>query len=185
MSTYSLSHLSDPALLQGLAALVARDRAVTAELLAHIAEIDARKLYLPAAYPSMFAYCVGELGLSEHAAYKRIQAARRAREFPAIFPALADGRLHLTGLGLLAPHLTPENADELLLAGRWEADMEQATAEAVERFSVLPGVPLLQFPRLGALGGFEGGADKVTRQFALALAREEVAHRDPPLEGAP
>ncbi len=63
MKTYSLSHLSDHALLRDLAALVARDRETTAALLAHIAEVDARKLYLPAAYPSMFLYCVQELHL--------------------------------------------------------------------------------------------------------------------------
>ena len=48
---YSLSHLSDQALLRDLAALVTRDRATTADLLAHLAEVDARKLYLPAAHP--------------------------------------------------------------------------------------------------------------------------------------
>ena len=61
MCAYSLSHLSDCALLRDLAALVAQDRATTARLLAHIAECDARRLYLPAAHPSMFAYCVHEL----------------------------------------------------------------------------------------------------------------------------
>src|SRR2546428_7265561 len=114
MPAYSLSHLGDPELLRGLAALVARDRATTASLLAHIAEFDTRRLYLPAAYPSTYAYCVHELHLSEDAAYKRIQAARVAREFPVIFEALADGRLHLTGVGMLAPYLTPENSEELL-----------------------------------------------------------------------
>jgi len=113
---YSLVHLSDDALLHGLATLVARDRGTTAELLAHIAEVDARKLYRPAAYPSMFAYCVGELHLSEDAAAKRIQVARAARRFPEIFAAVADGRLHLTGLNLLAAHLTEETAVELLAA---------------------------------------------------------------------
>src|SRR5262245_6582671 len=71
MATYSLTHLSDGALLRDMAALVAQDRTTTAALLAHLAEVDARKLYLPAAYPSMFAYCVGELRLSEEAAFKR------------------------------------------------------------------------------------------------------------------
>ena len=88
MSSYSLSHLSDQTLLSDLAALVARDRATTAALLAHIAEVDARRLYLPAAYPSLYAYCVGELGLCEQVAFKRIRAARTARQFPAIFPAV-------------------------------------------------------------------------------------------------
>ena len=87
MSSYSLSHLSDSVLLRDLAVLIAQDRATTAALLAHLAEVDARKLYLPAAHPSMFSYCIHELRLSEDAAYKRIQAARMARQFPAIFTA--------------------------------------------------------------------------------------------------
>src|SRR5438093_6419035 len=102
MCSYSLSHLSDRALLRDLSALVARDRATTAALLAHIAEVDARRLYLPAAHPSMYAYCVHELRLSEDAAFKRIRAARAARQFPALFAALAEGRLHLSGVALLA-----------------------------------------------------------------------------------
>ena len=45
MATYSLSHLSDGTLLHDLATLVARDRTITAQLLAHLAEVDARRLY--------------------------------------------------------------------------------------------------------------------------------------------
>src|SRR5437867_9308817 len=135
MSTYSLSHLSDRALLRDLAALVAQDRVTTAALLAHLAEVDERRLYLPAAYPSMYAYCVGELRLCEQAAFKRIHAARTARRFPAIFPALAEGRLHLSGVVMLAPYLTPENADELLAAAanRNRAELEQLLAERFPR----------------------------------------------------
>ena len=99
MTRYSLSHLTDSALLRDLATLVAQDRSTTAAMLAHLAEVDARKLHLPAGYPSMFAYCVGELRLSEDAAAKRIQAARLARRFPAILPALAEHRLELGQLG--------------------------------------------------------------------------------------
>src|SRR3970040_1359697 len=94
VSSYTLSHLADPTLLRALAALVAKDRATTAALLAHLAEVDARRLYLPAAYPSMYAYCVHALGLSEDAAFKRIHAARTARRFP----ALDQGRLHLSAV---------------------------------------------------------------------------------------
>ena len=116
MCTYQLSHLSDGSLLSGLKTLLARDRETTAALLAHLAEVDERKLYLPAAYPSMYTYCVGELHLCEQAAFKRILAARTARRFPALFEALAEGRLHLSAVCLLAPHLTPENAEGLLAA---------------------------------------------------------------------
>jgi len=114
MRDYTLSHVCDDVLLRQLAALVAQERITTASMLAHIAEVDARRLYAPAGYPSMHAYCVEELRLSEDAASKRIQAARAARRFPALFPALAEGRLHLTALNLLAPHLTDANALELI-----------------------------------------------------------------------
>src|SRR5256885_2358097 len=110
MRARSLSHLSDVALLRCVSDLLARDRETTAELLLHLAEVDARKLFVPVGYPSMHAFCVGEWHLAEDVAFKRIQAARVAREFPAILDAVSDGRLHLTAVVLLAPHLTAGNA---------------------------------------------------------------------------
>ena len=114
MTRYSLTHLSNEVLRRELSNKAKNEKEATAELLAHIAEFDERKLYLPAAYPSMLRYCVGELGLSEEAAKKRVWVARAARRCPAVFEALADGRVHLSGLALLAVHLTPETVDELL-----------------------------------------------------------------------
>ena len=116
MSHFSLSHLADHELLRDLRSVLARDREITAALLAHLAEVDTRKLYLPAAYPSMHAWCVGELGLSEDAAFRRIRAARTAREFPALFGEIASGRLNLSTVLLLAPQLSQANADELIAA---------------------------------------------------------------------
>jgi len=149
MQDYSLTHLGDANLLYQLAALVNRDRANTATLLAHIAEVDDRGLYRPAGYPSMFAYCVGELRFSEDAAYKRIRAARVGRKFPELFKALADGRLHLTALSLLAPHFTLENVNELIDAAthRTRSDLEELIAG---RFGV-PGSPISQRPMVRAV----------------------------------
>src|SRR5438034_1604969 len=139
MRAYSLAHLTDRELLRGLSSLVAQDRATTARLLAHLAECDARRLYLPAAYPSLFAYCVHELRVSEDAAYKRMQAARVARQFPVIFEAVAAGRLHLTAVGLLAPYLTPENAGELLAAAarKTRSEIEEQLARRFPRSETL------------------------------------------------
>jgi hypothetical protein len=137
---YSLSHLSDESLLRGLIALVAQDRTTTAEMLAHIAEVDERRLYLPAGHPSMFAYCVRELHLSEDAAAKRIQAARAARRFPVIFEAVARGRLHLTAVCLLAPYLTEETAAGLIAAAehKTKIEIEQLLAERFPKSEMLP-----------------------------------------------
>jgi hypothetical protein len=137
MQSYSLVHVDDAALLRELAALVAQDRLTTATLLAHIAEVDARRLYVPAGYPSMHGYCVDELLLSEDAAYKRIQAARAARRYPELFAALAEGRLHLAGVCLLAPHLTADNADALIrMAGsKRKSEIEVLLAKSVRDVS--------------------------------------------------
>ncbi|HKC60718.1 MAG TPA: hypothetical protein VKB92_11580 [Myxococcales bacterium] len=62
----------------------------------------------------MFEFCVHELHFSEDAAYSRILVARAARRFPAMIEAIRSGQVHLTGLRLLAPHLTAENHREVL-----------------------------------------------------------------------
>jgi len=88
----------------------------TARLVASLGVLDARRLYLGEGYPSLFAYCVGVLRLSESAAYHRIEAARAARRFPVLLARLAEGALTLTTVTLLAPHLTAETHAALIEA---------------------------------------------------------------------
>ena len=116
MRSYDLTHLTNAQLLHDLNRLVVEDRQRTAILLAHLAEVDERRLYVPAGFSSMHAYCVERLGFSDDAAYNRIHAARAARRFPALYEAVADGTLHVTGVRLIAPHLTPETYAELVEA---------------------------------------------------------------------
>src|SRR5438034_6808741 len=112
----TLSHLSDKDLLRDLLVLLAKDRENTAALLAHLAEVDSRRLYLSAAYPSMVVYCIEELHFSEDEAFKRIGVARTARSYPVVFAALAEGRLHVSGVLELRGYLTEENVDALVVA---------------------------------------------------------------------
>jgi hypothetical protein len=153
MPCHAVSHLSDHALLSAVSALLARERSTTAELLAHLAEVDARKLYLPAGYPSMCAWCVGKLRMSEDAAFKRIRAARTAREFPAIFKSLADGRLNVSAVLLLAPHLAPETSEGLLAAAAHQtnAGVERMLAERFPQPDVPAGLLPVPGPMTAAL----------------------------------
>ena len=96
-----VSCVTDQELIAGLRRLVCVDRANSARLIVHLGEVDARGLYRDCAYPSMFAYCVEELGMSEAEAYLRIQGARLGRQFPRIVQLLANGSLHLTAIKLL------------------------------------------------------------------------------------
>src|SRR5262249_56663787 len=135
VNTYCLSFGPDDPLKRDLAAYVASERRATALVLAHIAEFDSRKLYVPAAYPSMYAYCLGELHMSEDVACNYIRAARAALAFPAIFPALADGQLQLRAVVMLAPHLTPENAEQLVAeaSGKSKSEIERLLAQRFPR----------------------------------------------------
>lgn len=161
MPTYSLFHLSDQALASGLASAVTRDRAATATLLAHIAEFDARRLYAPAGYSSMHGYCMGVLRLSEGSAFKRIRAARLSRRFPQVLHLIADGRLHLSAVALLAARLTHENASELLSAAthKSRAEVEALLAcrfpqkDAPARVLPLPQNGVLSSPAMPAAEG--------------------------------
>jgi hypothetical protein len=109
-----LESLSDDALLAGLADMVRQARRVESSLIAHIAEVDERRLFARSACPSMFVYCLKVLHLSEGETNLRIAVARATREHPILLEMLADGRLHLSGIARLAPILTPENRDVLL-----------------------------------------------------------------------
>src|SRR5882672_869062 len=139
MPCYLLSDLSDLVLVRNFGTLLGQKRGVSAEMLAHLAEIDERRLYLPAGHDSMFSYLVQVWSLSEDSALSLIRAGRTAREFPAIFGALADGRLHLTAVILLTPHLTTETAADLLTAAanKSKAEIKQLLAERYPR----PDVP--------------------------------------------
>lgn len=112
--TTSFSTLSDRDLIAEVKRRAGAERIATAALVASLAEMDARRLYLGEGCSSLFTYCTRVLHLSEHAAYGRIEAARAARRFPVVLERLEQGTLTLSNLCLLRSHLTDENCLELL-----------------------------------------------------------------------
>jgi hypothetical protein len=79
-----LKGIPDDELLRRLTELTQESRRVEVDLVAHIAEVDERRLYAREASTSMFAYCTGVLHLSEAEAYLRIAAARASRQYPSL-----------------------------------------------------------------------------------------------------
>ncbi|MGH9459733.1 MAG: HNH endonuclease [Vicinamibacteria bacterium] len=135
----SFSRISDDELLRRLSELLQTSRRVESELVAHIGEVDARRLYAREAAPSMFAYCTEVLGLSEHEAYLRITMARASRKHPVLLEMLAAGSLHLSAIAKLAPYLTEANREFLLAraSGKSKRQIEELVAE----LSPKPDVP--------------------------------------------
>jgi hypothetical protein len=99
LSLDTLRTLSDDDLLRRLNDLLAQSRRVEWQLVAHIGEVDERRLYAREGCDTVFVYCTEVLHLSEHEAYLRIAAGRAARAHPMLLMMLADGRIHLSGIG--------------------------------------------------------------------------------------
>ena len=139
MSSKLLKSMSDDDLLRRLSGLVQESRRVESELVAHIAEMDERRLYAREACSSMFAYCTEVLHLSEWEAYLRIAVARASRKHPSLLAMLEDGRLHLSGIAKIAPLLTEANRETVLARATHKSKRE--IEELVAELSPKPDVP--------------------------------------------
>jgi len=172
------TRLSDPELLEEVRHLAGHERHATARLIAALGELDARRLYLGEGCSSLFTYCTQVLHLSEHAAYGRIEAARAARKWPSILDLLADGSVHLTAIGLLAPHLTGANHQDVLAAARHRTKRE--VEEIVARLRPQPPIPssVRKLPVRKAVD-----ADPAPPSAAAATSAERAA--SPPAAGQP
>lgn len=188
MTTIHPSSLSDAALLAEAVRAADAERRASADLVALLAEVDARRLYLGQGYPSLFAWCTHVLHLSESAAYTRITVARAARRYPMIFTQLAGGDMTLTTISLLAAHLTDENHEALLEAARHKSrrDVERLVASLVPQPDIasslkrLPSVPSVGSARLLDLADSQRAAapDAPARVKlpSTSAAPEERAH---------
>ncbi len=134
----SLHHLPDAALIAQVKQLIGRERGVTAEIIAHLAELETRDVHLRQGCPSLYVYCRDVLGLSEWEAYNRIEVGRAARRFPLILDLLGRGVVSFTAVRLLAPHLTADNHREILESARGKTKSE--IEKMVARLSPRPDV---------------------------------------------
>jgi hypothetical protein len=92
----NLSILTSHVLLAKTRTLVADEWRATLELIEHLEEISRRKLYAEMGYASLWEFATRELGLSEGAAQRRIQAMRLVRDVPEAKGSLENGKLSLS-----------------------------------------------------------------------------------------
>src|SRR5450432_412579 len=113
---YRLGGVGNSELLAALSELVRRENDAMSDLLAHLAELDERRLFLDLGFSSLFAYCTEKLGFCKSSAGRRIAVARVCKKYPEAFVRVARGELQRSVLSLLGPHLNPENAAKLFEA---------------------------------------------------------------------
>ena len=179
-----LTELSDEALVSQVAALCLEGHRLTARLVVHLIEVEERRLDLKAACTSMFDFCVRRLGMSEGAAFRRINAARLVKRFPGLLARLASGDLHLSTLVLLRPHLMHVDAAQAAelaaaTAGKTQREVEELLARRAPR----PDVPssIVGLPRVP---GAQVELEPRGEQAVVTLAPTMTAARIEPLSAS-
>jgi hypothetical protein len=140
----NLKHLVDRVLLEDLKMLVANERVFLTKILHHIREVDDRKLYSDLNYTSLYDYAVKELGYSEAAASRRIQAARLLKQIPSIEIKIESGALSLSNLAKAQRSFTMNNIKDSKEKKVILTKIEHMSARECERelLSLMPSPPL-------------------------------------------
>ena len=108
--TSTVGALSDRTLLHQTSTLVRHERHLQGAIIDHLAEIDARRLYLQRGCSSLFDYSVRELGYSDAAAGRRIGAVRLCADQPSARERLRSGSLTLSAAAELQWEFDPAAA---------------------------------------------------------------------------
>jgi hypothetical protein len=153
-----LENLSSQELDRSAQAIAAHEKHDIARFVAHIAEIGSRGFHLKLGYRSLFEYCVKRFNLTEGSVYRRTQVAGICRRFPQILEAISQGRLHLTGASLIAPHLADDTVERLIAAaqGKSKRELEKLLVTLSPKKLFVPSIrkqpardPALPAPELG------------------------------------
>lgn len=147
---YRSQGLNDDELLRGLPKLVQREKEATANLLAHLAELEARQLYAAMGFNSMWGYFLIALGMCRTTAWRKLTAARICDRFPGNFARIASGELQVAAVAELHRHLTAENGVELLAAcvGKSFSEVELLLAQRFPKPDLADSIRRLPDPRV-------------------------------------
>jgi hypothetical protein len=92
--------------------LACEEKRIGIEVLHHLREIDARKLFASLGFSSLFLYCTQELKYSEGGAYRRIAATRLLRDVPEYEEKLQSGAVSVATLSQVQSFLVQEKRQQ-------------------------------------------------------------------------
>lgn len=161
--TTSIAKLTDVALLSRLRSNGLESNRLLGERILLLIEVDHRRLHLKGACPSLFEFCLRDLGMSEGEAYRRINAAKLVQRFPQLLAHIEAGDIHLSALVQLRDYFTEKNVADLVAAARGKNKMQ--IAELVARLAPRPDVPA----KLRKLPHHDTGA-RVTKSSKPSIA---------------
>ena len=176
---WKLSAVSNEELQASLSRLLGAGARLDARIVAHLAEVDARRLHLLVGCSSLYDYCRKRLGLSEYEAFTRIAVARVARKHPIVFGMLERRELHLTAICEVRDFLTAENHRALLedVSGKTKLQIREILARHFPQADIPANVK-----KLPALDPLSPGRYRLLLTLSaeqkekLELARDLLSH---------
>ena len=100
-----LKKLTDKELILSTKKLTKKEDEVFILVIAHLEEIEARRLYADFHCESLWSYCIRELGYSEPQAWRRIDAMRISKKIPEVKQGLASGELKISTVNMASQFL--------------------------------------------------------------------------------
>lgn len=181
--------LSNESLIQTTSDLFRRERKGQVEILEHLQEIEARRLYLEKGYPNLYEMCIQEFRCSCGSAQRRIYAMRLMKEVPEVAAKIESGELNLTILSHAQRFFKAEQKElrEYTPAEKYEllASFIGKSSREVERILTLANPAIARREHLQVLSPNEV---KLTLVVSLALQekierlRELTSHANPELK---
>ncbi len=101
-SIKNIGLLTSSVLIENLKELVRTERKITAQIVAHIKEVERRRVYIDAGYKNLLTFLLQELGYTRAAAQRRIDGARLCEDVPELHENLKSGELNLSQVSMLA-----------------------------------------------------------------------------------
>jgi hypothetical protein len=127
-----IKNLNDDQLLLEIKSLAKEETRMTQLILDYLAEVETRRLFALRGYPSLFEFCVKELGYSESSAFRRISAMRAIKSIPEAKAKLENGTVNLSTLTQLQSFIKSE---EKLGGVKLEPDAKKNLLSKIENKS--------------------------------------------------
>ena len=173
--TSTVGALSDRELLRETSNLVRHERHLQGAIIDHLAEIEARGLYLQRGFSSLFDYAVRELGYSDAAAARRIGAMRLCADQPDAREGLRDGSLTLSAAAELQWAFDRQRRRGSISRAAAIAPVAGSAAQNDPAPDSAPAVPSSAEPKPPPLVLDAVGRQKLAQAAAAAAARRRPA----------
>ena len=168
--TGTVAALSDRELLAQTSNLARVERHLQGAIIDHLAEIEARSLFLRRGFASLFEYAVRELGYSDAAAGRRIAAMRLCADNPHTRERLRDGSLSLSAAAELQWAFDRQRRRVPPVAAPATPRAATPPAATTPAVAARPTEPPLVLDAVGRQKLVEEAAGKSTRQVKRMLA---------------